>query len=121
MTDKRVLLIDDDLELRETIATILEDDGYQVMQAAGGKEALATLENPPLPDLLLLDMMMPGMNGWEFLERKNQNPDFASVPVVALTASRQIEGQPLPVQEVVYKPLRLDQLLSIVKRYTSES
>src|SRR4051794_32442195 len=83
-----VLLVEDDADLRETTAMLLECEGYQVCAVENGREALNQLLDGPLPSVILLDMLMPVMNGWEFRAHQQRDPRLAAVPVVVVTASR---------------------------------
>jgi len=82
---KSVLVVEDNRELRELLVDLLESDGYQVSAAENGEEALekARLRRP---ELILLDLMMPVMNGWQFRERQLQDPSLSDVPVIVLSA-----------------------------------
>jgi CheY-like chemotaxis protein len=113
MDPARILLVEDDFAIRETIAELLAEEGYRVTSAANGAEALAMLEESDAPALILLDLMMPVMNGFEFLRRWNAEPSLAAVPVIVLTARRPVD---VPGHEIVYKPFHLDALLGAVAR-----
>jgi CheY-like chemotaxis protein len=81
---RRILVVDDDADLRRRLRGLLESDGWEVAEAADGHEALDRLD--PSPSLILLDLLMPGMDGFEFMARLRDRPDAQSVPVVVLTA-----------------------------------
>jgi CheY-like chemotaxis protein len=81
-----VLVVDDSAEIRPTLAMLLRLEGYLTMTAANGEEALARL-NERLPCLILLDMDMPVMNGYQFRERQLRDPRFAEIPVLCLTGA----------------------------------
>jgi CheY-like chemotaxis protein len=85
--DKTVLVVDDDAEIREVVATVLEDDGYRVDTASNGAEALR-VANEHEPDAVLLDVTMPVMNGWEFLARWRARPADHRAPVVVISSAR---------------------------------
>jgi excisionase family DNA binding protein len=76
-----VLIVDDDARMREFVRVNLEMDGYDVREAADAKEGLAALEEEP-PDLILLDVMMPGMDGWEMLRRVQEQHGVGTIPVI---------------------------------------
>ncbi len=84
-----ILLVEDDVDVREAIAEGLEDVGYHVMATANGREALDYLKTAAggLPGLILLDLMMPTMDGWEFQEQMAREPTCAGIPVVVLSAA----------------------------------
>lgn len=117
---RRALVVDDDRDLRETVADVLGMDGWAVEQAADGREALDRLRDPsaPRPSLILLDMMMPGMNGWQFLEQKKGDPALAPIAVVLMTASSIDESKRERDGFVAWlrKPFQLDYFLSVVRQ-----
>jgi len=110
-----VLVIEDEEELRELIREALEMNGYTVVTADEGQEALDAIARIERPCLVLLDLLMPGMNGWEFFERMRACPELAAVPVVVHSSapSRAPEG----VSRVLQKPLEFDRLLAVVREY----
>ena len=83
---KRILVVEDDADLGKTVARCLSDEGYEIEIAADGHSALEALRRSPC-DLVLLDLMMPKMNGWEFRARQLADPSLASIPVVVMTAT----------------------------------
>lgn len=85
---KRILIADDDHNLRLLVHTTLEDPRYEILEAENGSEALCTIRDQH-PDLVLLDWMMPGMSGIEVLQAMNEAPALAAIPVVMLTARAQ--------------------------------
>ena len=114
-TSKFVLIVDDDPSLLEVTSFVLESEGMAVETAKNGEEALALLRSGRLPALVLLDLMMPVMNGWEFLDEVAKDPLLKAIPVVVLTAAQraQVSG----VVEVLCKPVDLRALLRVVERY----
>jgi len=110
---RSVLVVDDDDAIREVMAEVLRDEGYDVACAGNGEEALAELRKPSPPDLVLLDLMMPVMSGWEVLEHIQLNPELAGIPVVVVSAM----GAP-GVHEQLAKPIDLSSLLATVGRLT---
>lgn len=114
-----VLVVDDDADLRETMVMLLEDEGYQVASAANGREALLYLKRCPPPCLILLDLMMPLMNGWEFRQRQRQDPALASIPVLVMSAVAD-SGPPvssLGAEDCLVKPVSMDVLLDKIRRH----
>jgi CheY-like chemotaxis protein len=108
-----VLVVEDDAGIRESVCQILEDEGFPTVSACNGKEALATLRAmTPLPRLILLDLMMPVMNGWEFYELISRDKTVSSIPVVVMSA--QETDTHSGTLRLLRKPLLLDQLLSTV-------
>ncbi len=88
-----VLIVDDDPDVRALVKTTIEDVGMRTAEAANGKAAMEWLENNPKPALVLLDLMMPKMDGFEFLERVRSRPDFFELPVVVLTAKELTDSE----------------------------
>jgi CheY-like chemotaxis protein len=86
LAQKTILVIDDDLVIREGLVQALEHAGALPLQATNGMEALAYLHNASAPDLILLDMMMPLMDGWKFLQNRRAIPALMSIPVVIMTS-----------------------------------
>jgi CheY-like chemotaxis protein len=115
-----VLVVDDDHAIREMLTEALEDAGYRVTSAENGNQALSRLrEAPTLPCVILLDLMMPVMSGWEFRVRQQADAQLAAIPVIALSArpSMQHESFTTTVDEFLQKPVDIAQLLTIVDRY----
>ena len=110
-----VLIVEDEEDLREMLRDALELNGYAVVTAAEGQAALERLADIEQPCLVLLDLVMPGMNGWEFYEQIRQRPELASVPVIVHSSSP--NSAPRGVTRVLRKPLMLDSLLSVVREY----
>jgi CheY-like chemotaxis protein len=116
---RKVLVVEDDSYLRRLVAEILQEEGYHVSCAANGQEALTSLRHAPLPGLILLDFMMPVMDGWEFRRQQQQDESLAPIPVVVLT------GAGISAQEVasvgaaggLLKPFDLPALLDAVDRH----
>jgi CheY-like chemotaxis protein len=115
---KTVLIVDDELSVLEMLAGILEDEGYQVIMAADGLDALKRLANAR-PDLILSDVMMPGMDGRDLCRALHKNPDLAGIPLVFLTAShRATLGPDCHPTAFVAKPFDIGQVLATVERLT---
>ncbi len=113
---RRLLVVDDDQELRESLCEFLEENGYDVIGAKDGIEALEELRKDQKPDLILLDLNMPKMNGWQFREAQKRDTQLAGISLVVMTSSRSVDALPGAPNGVIYKPLRLDQLLSTIER-----
>ena len=113
-----VLIVEDDADLREMMAQLLTLEGYQIETVANGREALAYLNEAPRPDVILLDLMMPIMDGWEFRRRQQDDPALADVPVIVLTALDQAQARAADLNGVDFlkKPLDFDRLLELVRR-----
>ena len=118
---RSILIVEDDLDLREALSEVLRDEGYAVAMAADGREALDHLRRQSRPSLILLDLTMPVMNGWQFRDEQRQDPDLSEIPVVILSASDRLSEQMgwLGVTAYVRKPIELGQLLRLIERYCS--
>lgn len=125
MTDThRVLVVDDDTEIRETMIEVLVEAGYQAVGAADGVEALAHLRDPA--DrwcVVLLDLMMPNMDGRAFRAEQLQDPTLSPIPVVIVSAMNDVEetAAELAVAAHVTKPVPLEALVRIVDRFCSRA
>jgi CheY-like chemotaxis protein len=109
-----VLVVDDNTDAVEALAQILEYEGYAVATAYDGREALDYLGGHPPPDLIVLDLMMPVMNGWELRAELAKLPAFAKVPIVVMTALA--EAAEIEADAIVAKPIDLKRLLLIMDR-----
>jgi signal transduction histidine kinase/CheY-like chemotaxis protein len=115
---KLVMVVDDDEALRESICELLEEDGFRTVWAESGASALSRLRSAAeRPDVILLDLMMPQMNGWQFREAQLGDPGLAAIPVVVMTARRDM--QRIEADAVVHKPLKLAKLLEVVGRFAA--
>jgi CheY-like chemotaxis protein len=116
---KRVLLVDDDDDLREALSDLLAVGGYDVVSVPGGGEALAWLGRNPRPDLILLDLMMPGMTGAELKARLDRDPCLGGVPVVVLSGDTRVAEQALAIgaADWIAKPSSMVALLETVARH----
>ena len=119
LEEKYVLLVEDDNDIRQTMSEVLEEEGYNVAKARNGREALLQLEtNARRPAAILLDLMMPIMDGYEFRLRQQKQPKWASIPVVIVSADRngRERAREMAVAGYFEKPLNIDELLSLLKR-----
>jgi CheY-like chemotaxis protein len=114
-----ILVVDDDADIRSSLTEILGDEGYRVAGVRNGREALAYLQEQTRPSLILLDMMMPEMDGWRFRLEQQRSPELASIPVVILSAHGNVREAALALGAADYlrKPLRIESLLEIAGRY----
>ncbi len=114
-----ILIVEDDADLRNSLAELLQEEGYRVSGAANGQEALHYLEECPPPCIILLDLMMPVMNGWEFRERQQQDPALAEIPVAVVTGVRNTRDRVAALNAVGYfqKPVDVPTLLSTVAAF----
>jgi CheY-like chemotaxis protein len=118
-----VLVVEDDFDSRLAIAYTLKDAGYEVVTACDGVEALDALYQYPKPDVILLDLTMPDLDGWSFVKIKNGSQEIVDIPVIVLTAvpihearSRGLEG----TQLVIPKPFNVDDLLRAISVVTKK-
>jgi CheY-like chemotaxis protein len=112
-----VLIIEDDADLREMMAQLIVLEGYEAHTASNGREALDYLRHSQRPELILLDLMMPVMDGWEFRRQQRNDPAIADVPVVVLSALDPSRGADIGAVEFLKKPLDFDRLLALVRHY----
>lgn len=113
------MIVEDDDAVRDTLADILEYEGYSVFAVNDGREALALLHAGSRPALILLDLMMPRMNGWEFRIEQLRIPEIADIPVAILSGAFDVRVQAalLGVREFLGKPVEVQRLLDLVRRF----
>jgi two-component system chemotaxis response regulator CheY len=111
-----VLIVDDDESIRETLALALQLGHHEAAAVSNGREALDWLEQHRLPRLILVDLMMPVMDGWQLLERLRQDDRLSRVPVVVITAFGRDLGS-AGQYPILRKPIEFDDLLETVGRY----
>lgn len=118
-TDSCILVVDDDPDLGEILSYILERGGYASALARDGQDALTQLRGGLQPCLILLDLMMPVMNGWQFRAAQSQDPALSAIPVVILTADwgSLDRAAALGVAGYLTKPVEPDALFELVRRY----
>ena len=112
---KLVLVVEDDASIREVLSDVLQDRGFRVMPATNGADALEQLETAR-PDVVLLDLLMPVMHGWAFMEAYLEKTEGALIPIVVLSVNPALPRSyaKLGVRQVVSKPFDVDQLLHAV-------
>ena len=118
---KRILLVDDDDHLRRMVGDFLMSEGFDVLQAQNGHEALTQIEASP-PDLILLDIMMPRMDGGDVAQRVRDRPGTADIPIIYLTAAVSREevrrhGGVIGGEQFIAKPVDPEELLRRVQVY----
>ena len=118
-----ILLIDDDKDICDLLRLVLENEGYQVIVAADGLSAWQQLRAGLLPGLMILDWMMPRMDGEQFLKTVNCNRSLAKVPVLVMSGNDAIQnGRPEKnLRRYLKKPVELDELLQVVAQLLAES
>ena len=110
-----ILVVEDDEGAREALSDILRDEGFRVETAGNGLEALEYLERAPPPCMILLDLVMPVMDGWEFRQRQLRHEGLAPIPVVVLTATAGEGPEAVSASDVLRKPVDFDALLARVE------
>jgi CheY-like chemotaxis protein len=110
-----ILIIDDDDDIRSALSEVLSEAGYPVVDVPGGRAALEFLHEGNRPFAILLDLMMPEMDGWQFRELIAQAPELNRIPIVVMTALRDQHAETLKVCRVLTKPLQLDTLLEVLE------
>jgi signal transduction histidine kinase len=118
---KRILLVEDDHSIREAVHGVLEDAGYQVLQAKNGRDALERLRSGGPPDLIVLDLRMPVMDGWEFRAAQKNDPNLASIPVLAVSADGSAKAEAIAADGYLRKPLNSSTLLETVGRILDQA
>jgi DNA-binding response OmpR family regulator len=118
---KRVLVIDDDLPLRGMLAAALRQHGFQVLLAGDGAEGqrAMTIHHP---DIVLLDLAMPDVNGWDFLQRLQETGHLGTVPIVVVSAHVRVEPQALlqmGVAAILPKPFNLSDLIDVIEHFSA--
>jgi CheY-like chemotaxis protein len=114
---KFVLVVDDDESIRDSLCELLEDEGHRAVGAANGQEALDILRRDGRPCIILLDMMMPVMDGASFRAEQVKDPALSAIPVAVITAAGKNAADGLNVDVVLPKPLMIDDVLAVVDRY----
>jgi CheY-like chemotaxis protein len=113
---KPILLVEDDADIRKDLARLLEYEGYAVVSAADGADALAWLRGSVRPCLIILDLMMPVMDGWQLRREMLKDSELATIPVIVLTGAGDIPAPSLAAAEYISKPFKLLTLLELVGR-----
>lgn len=111
-----VLIVEDDADLREALCRGLEAEGFVCHSVKDAWQALALIEEDGFrPRLILLDLMMPRMNGWEFLDRRKRSELLRKIPVVVLSAAEQPRTERLTAEAVLRKPVRAEELVDVIR------
>jgi two-component system, chemotaxis family, chemotaxis protein CheY len=117
-----VLVVEDDRDMLEALAALLDESGYAVLRARNGVEALLKLETEAATcDLILLDLMMPVMNGWDFRRKQLQMPAIAGIPVLLMSAGAHLATATGDLRAAGYlaKPVETTDLLEVVRQHVS--
>ncbi len=121
---RNILVVDDDAALRNTLVEILEEEGYRATAASNGMEALEVLRTSQAPPaVILLDMMMPVMDGWAFRAEQRRDPSLSEIPVVIFSAQGNVKEMASQVSASAYlkKPLLLKELLDMIDKFCSRA
>ena len=113
--DRSILVVDDDVAATESLTDILTGEGYSVASAKNGKQALQYLHGAPPPRLIILDLFMPEMDGWEFRREQLKDAKLRDIPVVVMTGASVYAG--IDANVIVHKPLDVERFISLIERY----
>jgi len=114
----RVLIVEDDLDFRDHLAVLIRARGHEVELASDGEEALLRLHVGEPPSLILLDLMMPEMDGWTFRAHMLHDPKLAAIPIAVLSgAGNPGEAEKLHIEHYLGKPVDLPALYRLIERY----
>lgn len=116
-----VLVVDDDEDIRDVLSVLLETEGFHVDTARDGLEALEQLKSGPPPAVVLLDMMMPRMDGESLVREMKRDPTVAAVPIVIMSGHSAVreKAESLAADDCLVKPVEVDELLRVVRRFTA--
>jgi CheY-like chemotaxis protein len=110
-----VLIVDDHCASREALRQLVEKNGRSVVTAGDGEEALNRVRSIPAPTLILLDLSMPRMNGWEFLQNKTADPAIAGIPTIVVSGSP--SELPAGARDLLAKPVDIERLFALIDQY----
>jgi len=115
-----ILIVDDNVDILVNLQLILEFNDYKVYSAENGKQAIKILQElDPLPNLIISDILMPEMNGYEFFNTISKNPQWSNIPFIFLTAYSPLEDQlidKISDEDIIFKPYKEDELLQIISK-----
>jgi CheY-like chemotaxis protein len=116
---ERVLLIEDESEIRLVLGDLLEEAGFEVSLARNGEEALRQLRGGEAPSVIVLDLMMPVMDGWAFRAEQLKDPSLAAIPVVIISGAREAEetARQLAAADLLVKPFKVEALIAAVRAH----
>lgn len=117
---KRILIVEDDNSIRELLVELLQSEGYEVASAVNGLEGLKYLQTQKNPDLILIDLMMPVMDGYSFRTEQLKNADWSKIPVVVMSAEANAKEKMknFGITAFLAKPVELDTILKTVERFS---
>ena len=116
-----IFIVEDDVDTREMLGRFLELEGYSVETAANGRQALERLGGGVRACVILLDLMMPVMDGWQFRREQAQNRDLAGIPVIVVSAAGRDRLQQIQADAYLSKPVDLDELLKHITQFCRPS
>jgi CheY-like chemotaxis protein len=116
---KTILVVEDDTATREALVLVLSGAGFTVASAANGQEALTQLHGELRPDLILLDLMMPVIDGWQFRREQVRDPALSAIPVVVLSADGNVQQKAASLRAAGFlqKPVDPGQLMESIRRH----
>ena len=118
---RSLLVVEDDADIREALDGLLSMEGFRVAGCSNGREALDWLRASPKPDIILLDLMMPVMDGWQFRVAQKDDPEIATIPVLALSADSTAKAAAIDAEAYLKKPVDYDTLIATIDRLLVES
>lgn len=118
---RRILVVEDDLGIRQAVGRILKEEGYGIAVAENGREALDRLRAGERADLIILDLRMPVMDGWEFRAAQKNEPALANIPVIAISADGSAKAEAIAAQAYLRKPLSMNLLLDTMSRVLGDA
>jgi two-component system cell cycle sensor histidine kinase/response regulator CckA len=121
VSGRSLLVVEDDADIREALDGLLSMEGFRVAGCSNGREALDWLRASPKPDIILLDLMMPIMDGWQFRVAQKDDPELATIPVLALSADSTAKAAAIDAEAYLKKPVDYDTLIATIDRLLVES
>jgi CheY-like chemotaxis protein len=114
---EHILVVEDDRDLRSSLCEALELEGYVAVCAENGEAALRHLATGARPCVILLDLMMPVMDGWTFRRELQKDPSLAAIPVIVMTAATPARAAALASEAILYKPLHMGKVVHVVQEH----
>lgn len=116
-TQEYILVVEDDQDLREGLCEALELEGYVAVRVENGQAALGYLAKGVRPCVILLDLMMPVMDGWTFRQEMMKDPSLAAVPVIVMTAATPVRAAAVAAKVILYKPLHMGKVVGVIQEH----
>ena len=116
---KHILVIEDAIDIQQLLADLLELEGYEVSKASNGQQAIEGLRSENLPDLIILDLMMPVMDGYQFRIQQLADDRISNIPVIVMSATRDLANisQRITATDYLSKPVDLTDLLKTIESH----